>query len=141
MTAVIAPPYYQVEPEEIDTIWDDIKPEIERALATAHGEGDAGHIRMGLLRGSSKLILFPSGNGAFGVVYQMLRFPNYQIARVMLAFGKNMKDVAAAIESAEQWGKAQGARYVEAWVANDSRVRLFKRFGYDKTYTIIRKEL
>jgi hypothetical protein len=32
MTTTIAPPFYQVEPEEIDTIWADIKPEIERAL-------------------------------------------------------------------------------------------------------------
>lgn len=141
MTAVIVPPYYQVEPEEIDRIWDDIRPDIERALATANGEGDAEHIRMGLRRGTSKLILFPSDTAAFGVVYQMLVFPNYKIARVMLAFGKNMKDVSVAIETAEQWGKSQGAKYVEAWVATESRVRLFKRFGYDKTYTIIRKEL
>jgi len=141
MIAVIVPPYYQVEPEEIDRIWGDIKVDIERALATSHGEGTAEHIRMGLKRGTSKLILFPSDTAAFGVVYQMLGFPNYKIARVMLAFGKNMKDVSVAIETAEQWGKEQGAKYVEAWVATESRVRLFKRFGYDKTYTIIRKEL
>jgi hypothetical protein len=141
MTAIIAPPYYQVEPEEIDRIWNDIKPEIERALATSNGEATAEDTRQGLVRGTTKLILFPSETAAFGVVWQMLAFPKYKIARVLLAFGKNMRDVSVAIETAEQWGKAQGAKYVEAWVATDSRVRLFKRFGYDKTYTIIRKEL
>ena len=141
MTTTIAPPYYQVEPDEIDTIWPDIRPEIERALETSNGEATAEDTRLGLVRGSTKLILFPSETAAFGVVWQMLAFPKYKIARVLLAFGKNMPAVARAIETAEQWGKSQGAKYVEAWVATDSRVRLFKRFGYERTYTIIRKEL
>lgn len=137
----IAAPYYEVEPDEFDLIWPDIRPEIVRALETCDGEAGPEDILAGLKRGTSKMLLFKRGEGHFGCVYQMLAFPRFKVARVHLAFGKNMRDVAQAIEAAEQWGKSQGCKYVEGFVATDSRVRLFSRFGYRKTYTVVRKEL
>jgi hypothetical protein len=141
MTQTIAPPFYEVEPEEFDLIWDDIRPEIVRALATSNGEGTPEDCLEGLKAGRTKMLLFPSETAQFGVVIQFLNFPRMKIVRVLLAFGKNMRDVGHAIQEAEEWCRQQGCKAVEAWVATDSRVRLFSRIGYKRRYTIIRKEL
>jgi hypothetical protein len=137
----IAPPFYIVEPEDLGTIWEHVRPALDCAISLARGEATADDFLAGLKAGRTKMILFPSETAEFGIIMQFVQFPRYKVARILLAFGRGMRDVGDAMIECEAWFKSQGCRAVDAWCATDSRVRLFKRFGYGKAYTIIRKEL
>ena len=143
MSAVLNPlPTFSIIPKEsIDALWPAVRGDIARALATSNGEATVDDTLLGLRRGATSLMLFFDGDAYFGVVCQFLVFPQFKIARVLPAFGKNMRQVDYAIEEAEKWAKTQGCKCIEAWVATQSRVRLFSRFGYEPTYTIVRKDL
>lgn len=144
MSAVQAekPAFHVVKPSEIDALWPHIVVGVEKALQTSNGEATAEDTKEGLKAGRTTLLLFSSEAGWVGIVYMFLAFPRFKIARVLLAFGRHMATMAAEIEVAEAWAKDQGCKYVEAWVATESRARLFARLGYaERPYTIIRKRL
>lgn len=128
-------------PNQIESVWKDISPGITRALDTASGEATPEDTKLGLVAGRTQLLMMWDGPAVLGVVFQILSFPRYKIARVLVAFGKDMRALERAIRSAEAWGKEQGCEYVEGWVATRSRERLFARFGYSRAYTIIRRRL
>lgn len=137
----VSPAYRVIAPKDIDSIWEYIKSGIERSLETSNGEATAEDTRLGLVAGRTQLILFESDSGWCGVVFMFLAFPRFKIARVLLAFGREMSTMRNEFQEAELWAKSQGCRYVEAWVASPSRERLFARFGYQPSYRIIRKAL
>lgn len=141
MTVLERPTFYLLRPDEIDQVWELVVPGIARALATSDGEATVEDTKAGLLAGTTQMMLFGGESSWFGVVFQMLAFPQAKIARVLLAFGKNMAEQRQAMESAEAWAKGQGCKWVEAWVATESRVRMFGRYGYKPRYAILRKEL
>ena len=127
--------------EEIESIWPLVLNGIEKALATSNGEGSAEAIKTGLMNGTTQLLFVSRNESYFGMVVQILAFPNYKIARVILGFGKGICLEKSEWKVAEQWAKDLGCKYLEAWVATESRARMFARFGFKKTYQIIRSEL
>ena len=130
-----------VAPGAIDSVWELIAPGIEKALATSNGEATVEDTRAGLRAGRTQLMMLWQDGASLGIVFMMLNFPQYKIARVLLAFGENMRLLADGMKAAEAWAKDQGCEYIEGWVASRSRERLFARFGYKPTYTILRKAL
>lgn len=133
--------YGLVNARDIDAIWPSIKAGVELALQTSDGEATAEDTRAGLKAGRSQLLLMERAGSKVGVVFMLLDFPQFKIARVLLAFGRDMAAVRDLMQHAESWAQAQGCRYIEGWVASAGRLRLFSRFGYHKRYTIIRKPL
>lgn len=130
-----------IDREKIPEVWPNISAGIERALLTSNGEATPEDTRDGLAAGRTQLALLNDGEGVLGVVFMILAFPRYKIARVLLLFGTGMKHLRNAIRLGEQWAKSQGCRYVEAWVATQSRARLFSRFGYGPAYAVLRRPL
>lgn len=122
-------------------MWEHIEPGIIEALSTANGEATAQDTKAGLQSGRTQLMLMRDGSGHAGVVFQFLNFPRFKIARVLLLFGGHVLYLREVIEGAERWARDEGCRYVEGWVATQSRVRLFARLGYSDAYTIVRKVL
>ena len=141
MTVLTRPSFYILRPEEVDQVWSLIAPGVARALETSDGETDLESTRAALATGRTTLMLFGGEDSYFGVIFQFLTFPKAKVFRIILAFGKRMEDQRKAFAEAEAWAKRQGCKWVEAWVATESRVRLFGRYGYRPRYTVIRKEL
>lgn len=138
---VIRPAFKIVRPDEIGEVWTFLEPWIARALETSNGEATPEATREGLENGRTSLMFFESNKGFVGIVFMFLNFPCFKIARILLAFGSDMSAMKKDFEIAEAWAKDQGCAYVEAWIATESRKRLFSRFGYEPAYTIIRKKL
>lgn len=130
-----------VPKEDIETVWPLVEGGIGRALETADGEATVADTKLGLLAGRTQLYMAYGPEGALGVVFMILAFPQFKIARVLLAFGKNMESVRQSIDAGKAWAKAQGCKHLEAWVATESRERLFRRYGMKRAYTIVRSEL
>lgn len=130
-----------VDPSAIDAIWPFVRDGVARALESSEGEATPEDTRKGLVAGRTRLMLMQDGEANLGVVFMILDFPRMRIARVLLAFGNRMAWLRDAMEVGEQWAKSQGCSAVEGWVATESRARLFSRWGYTPSYTIIRKRL
>ncbi len=128
-------------PDEVAEVWPYVEGGVERALATSDGEATVGDTLSGLVGGRTKLALLRRDGALLGVVFQFLAFPRYRIARILLAFGRDMKGVADVIERAEAYAHDNGCRYVEGWVATSGRERLFAKFGYERQYVIVRKRV
>lgn len=122
-------------------MWPHVEGGIARALEGANGEATPQDTKAGLLAGRTHLAVLWREGSVLGVVFTFLNFPQFRIARVLLLFGHGMAGLAEVMERAEQWAKDRGCQYVEGWVATGSRERLFSRFGYRRTYRILRKPL
>lgn len=141
MEAAVSSRLVLVPPADIEKVWPYVAPGVQEALESSCGEASVEDTKQGLLAGRTQLLLMEGDESSLGVVFQFLNFPQFKIARVLLLFGEGMERLRAAMVAAEEWGKENGCRYVEAWVSSDSRERLFGRFGYDRTYRIVRKGL
>lgn len=146
MSAVLKPEarswsWSTVEPSEVDKLWPLIEASVAKALESSNGEANAEDVRAALIEGNSRLIVMHEGGAMLGIVFAFLDFPRYRIARVLLLFGKGMRFLEPAMASAESWAKEQGCTYIEGWVSSGSRSRLFSRFGFLPSYTILRKPL
>lgn len=145
MSAVLSPlddaVWTIVPAKDIEAVWPHVRAGVEQALERCHGEATEADTKAYLLAGRTHLALLSRGDSTVGIVFMFIYHPRYKIARVLLLFGERMSGLAELMESAERWAKSQGCRYVEGWVGSRSRERLFSRFGYEDTYTILRKEL
>lgn len=141
MDTATTPRLALVNPEDIEKVWPYVAPGVQEALESSCGEASVEDTKQGLLAGRTQLLLMDDGGSNLGVVFQFLNFPQFKIARVLLLFGEGMERLRAVMACAEEWGKTQGCKHIEAWVASDSRERLFNRFGYERTYRIVRKAL
>ena len=127
--------------DKIDEVWPLIVGGITRALKTSNGESSPEQTKQGLKSGATQLLYLEKNNSYFGMVVGLYNFPNYKIARVLLGFGKGIILEREEWREAENWARSMGCACFEAWVATESRARMFARFGFKKTYQIIRSEL
>ncbi len=144
MSAVLKIPEatFSVVPKgEIEALWPLVEGGIARALETSDQEATPEDTKAGLLAGRTQLALLISEGSLLGIVFMFLAFPRFKIARILLGFGRGSADVQEAMARGEAWAKEMGCRYVECWVASRARVRLFKRYGYDQKYYVLRKRL
>lgn len=141
MDAAVEARLVLVPPADIEKVWPHVAPGIAEALESSNGEASVEDTKVGLVAGRTQLLLMEDGGSTLGVVFMFLNFPQFKIARVLLLFGEGMERLRGVMAAAETWGKSNGCRYVEAWVASESRERLFGRFGYEPTYRIVRKSL
>jgi hypothetical protein len=125
----------------IDKIWPLLRAGIESALETSHEECTIDDIYEGIKLGRTIVLYVAEKQSYFGMVIGMYNFPRYKIARVLLGFGKNICKEKASWEIVEDWARQNGCKYIEAWVATESRAKLFSRFGFKKTYQIVRSVL
>lgn len=130
-----------VPKEEIERVWPQVQDGIASALETSCGEATVEDTKIGLIAGRTILLLLYKGESYFGMVVGLYNFPKFKIARVLLGFGTRICCEKDEWELARTWAREQGCKCIEAWVATESRARMFRRFGFRKTYQIIRSEL
>lgn len=144
MSAVLAevrPHWIVLKPVDIETVWPNVVNGVISALETSNGEGTVQDTKDGLLAGRTQLGILDNPANPIGVVFSIIAYPKYKVARVYLMFGKGTLENKIALEEGEALFREWGCKYVEAWVATKSRERLFERLGYLPAYTILRKPL
>lgn len=136
------PPYFRVAgADEIPGLWPMIRGGVMRALETSDGESTVDDIREGLVAGRTSLGVMQTDGALLGVVFKILAFQRFKVARILLAFGRDMEGLRDVMREGERWARAQGCSYVEGWAGTPSRARLFRRYGYEPRYTVVRKKL
>lgn len=135
-------PYFRVaKPSEIEGLWPIIEGGIARALDVSDGESTVEDTREGLIAGRTSLGVMQADGALLGVVFKILAFDRFKVARILLAFGRDMAALRTVMEAGERWALEQGCSYVEGWAGTPSRARLFGRFGYGQRYIVVRKKL
>lgn len=134
--------FFVVQPSQIEVVWPKIEDGVADAVSVSHGEGTVDDVKAGLLNGATTLLmLVDDGVAAAGIVVGLYNFPQFKIARVLLLFGSGLDKMDEAVKRAEDWARSNGCKCVEGWVATQSRIKLFSKFGYKPVYEILRKEL
>jgi hypothetical protein len=129
------------EASQIGEVWPLIEKGIEDALETSEGESTPAQVKQGLEAGRTRLVMLQRNKSYFGMVIVLLDFPQFRIARILLGFGRGICVEKSEWSLLEGWARENGCACLEAWVATESRARMFRRFGFEKTYQIIRSKL
>lgn len=124
-----------VQPYELDRVWDDVVPLLNRALQRCDGELDASQLRLLCVQGAA--LLFVARDGC--AVVEMIRYPNYQVAHVVAIGGKFIGD-REHYEAFKELLRQGGASKVQGWTTGGV-TRLWKRLGLRETYTVMRDDL
>lgn len=136
-------PIRVVPVDELPEVWPRIENAVRAVLSLAGGHSwvTPESTLKALQAEKTFLLLFAARGTELGIVIEFIQMPNYKLARVLFAFGREMGQLVDEIAIAEEWVKLQGCKYIDASVRTESRVRLFSRFGYKPAYTMLRKEL
>lgn len=132
---------YGIPAHQIDDVWDEVRPWIERACETTRGKFDAQDIRLGLLTGEDQLWIWKTPT-AFAVgVTRLANYPKQRVCNLRIVTGENMEEWAApCIETIEAWARSNGCHAME-FVARPGWEKFLRRIGYDKTHSYLERAL
>jgi len=130
-----------VQPWEVDLLWPEYLPLVEKALAEAHGEFTAEDIHKSLIQ--KKMQLWASekkGRPQAVAVTEIYSYPNKKICQIVLA-ATNMhmgpdfwREMIIPVKA---WAKKRGCQSVRA----QGRPGWERVMGWQKIYTVIEEEL
>ena len=131
----------EVALEHVNLVWDHIERYIEEALGYSCGDYCARDARVLTTNGTWNIIVASDDTGKIhgAAVVSYFNRPEYRVAFVIAIGGKLIAN-RAAVRQFEEILRARGATYLEG-AGRDSIVRLWFRYGLEKKYTVIGKEL
>lgn len=130
-----------VDPRYLDNVWPKAAPLLEKAVECNLGEETLEQVRAKVAFRQAELLVFTSGadpdlaTGA--AVVEFIQHPNYRVAHVSYAAGVSSRSV---FEQLRDWSKAQGASVLEGY-GSDAIARLWRRYGFEKAYNLVRVQL
>ena len=131
----------QVPLEYVNQVWPQVEGYIEQALGYSSGDYSAEEAKVMVTMGSWSLVVAATPENAIqgAAIVSYFNRPNDRVGFVVAIGGKlvSNKDTWAQFEHIL---RANGATYLEG-AGRDSIVRLWARYGMEKKYTIIGKEL
>lgn len=128
---------------DIDGHWDAVLPLLEPALAECHGEFDAEQLKIMLNKRKMSLLVYDVSDksSSAACVFEVVHYPGKTVLRIVLLAGSAENGaVSAWMEQVEPFGRQLGATEMEAW-CGDAQARHFRRWGMQKRYNIVTKEL
>ena len=114
----------------VDSVWSDVKPFIERALAEGNGDYTAEEIRESLKSREMQMwVVFEEGIRAV-VVTRISEYPSKKVAIVVLLAGDGLKDwIHLLSDILEPWAKEKGCSQIRAYCRPGfERILKWKRF-------------
>lgn len=132
---------YGIQRDEIDAVWPEVRPWIERACATNRGKYDAEDIRTGLLAGEDQLWIWKTTT-AFAVgITRLANYPRQRVCTLRIVTGTNAAEWQyEAIETIERWAKANGCHAMELQ-ARPGWARRLRSRGFEMTHLYLEKPL
>lgn len=126
---------------DIDSLWPQVRPHIERVVAESRGECTVDDIRDFLHDRVMQLWIAYDANKAIKacMVTQIIHYPRRKLLRIVILSGEGMKDWQYGWEFVETWARHQGCDGMETF-ARFGFVRQCKELGFKAYYTIIGKD-
>ena len=129
--------------EQIDAIWGEVKPFIERSLKYANGELDQDDVYRFLKERAMQLwvlLTMPDQKITMCGVTEIVNYPRKKVCRVVLMGGIPSQEWRDNVHNIETWAKGQGCSTMEACVRKGI-AKVMAEQDYKKVYTIVSKEL
>lgn len=131
----------QVPLEFVNQVWPDVERYIESALGYSCGDYNTDEAKVMVTTGMWSLVVAvtPENTVQGAAIVSYFNRPNARVGFVVAIGGKliSNKDTMAQFESIL---RANGATFLEG-AGRDSIVRLWARYGMEKKYTIVGKEI
>ena len=128
-----------VEAEDIDMVWDDVVPLIEKALRHAEGELIPDDIKKHLDSANLRLWVALEGRDVIAaMVTEIIQYPRKKIVRVITLAGKDMSLWYDFLPMLEGYAIRHGCSSLEAW-SRKGMARKLKDWKH--SYDIITKDL
>ena len=130
---------FLLEAEDIDLVWDDVVPLIEKALQHAEGELVPDDIKKHLDKNDLRLWIALEGKETIAaMVTEIIQYPRKKIVRVITLAGKNMDMWYDFLPMIEGYAIRNGCSSLEAW-SRKGMARKLKDWKH--SYDIITKDL
>ena len=130
---------FLLEAEDIDLVWGDVAPLIEKALQHAEGELVPDDIKKQLDKGDLRLWVALEGKETIAaMVTEVIQYPRKKIVRVITLAGKNMDMWYDFLPMIEGYAIRNGCSSLEAW-SRKGMARKLKDWKH--SYDIITKDL
>ena len=128
-----------VEAEDIDMVWDDVSPLIEKALRHAEGELIPDDIKKHLDSANLRLwVALKDKDVIAAMVTEIIQYPRKKIVRVITLAGKDMSMWYKFLPMLEGYAIRNGCSSLEAW-SRKGMARKLKDWKH--SYDIITKDL
>ena len=128
-----------VEAEDIDMVWDDVVPLIEKALRHAEGELIPDDIKKHLDSANLRLWVALEGRDVIAaMVTEIIQYPRKKIVRVITLAGKDMSLWYDFLPMLEGYAIRHGCSSLEAWTRKGMTRKLK---DWKHSYDIITKDL
>ena len=130
---------FLLEAEDIDLVWDDVAPLIEKALQHAEGELVPDDIKKHLDKGDLRLWVALEGKETIAaMVTEIIQYPRKKIVRVITLAGRNMDLWYDFLPMIEGYAIRNDCSSLEAW-SRKGMARKLKDWKH--SYDIITKDL
>jgi hypothetical protein len=130
---------FLLEAEDIDLVWNDVVPLIEKALQHAEGELVPDDIKKHLDKGDLRLWVALEGKETIAaMVTEVIQYPRKKIVRVITLAGKNMDMWYDFLPMIEGYAIRNDCSSLEAW-SRKGMARKLKDWKH--SYDIITKDL
>ena len=130
---------FLLEAEDIDLVWGDVVPLIEKALQHAEGELVPDDIKKHLDKGDLRLWIALEGKETIAaMVTEVIQYPRKKIVRVITLAGRNMDMWYDFLPMIEGYAIRNGCSSLEAW-SRKGMARKLKDWKH--SYDIITKDL
>lgn len=132
-------PLLHIAQHQLDGVWGEVAPMIQKALDTGQGEMNASQARYALSKGMAELFVgYTDEKIDVSVLVEFINYPNYRAANIIAICGRG---VLKHWDEFKQWLKFGGASVIEGH-CHDSVAKLWERkLGMKKAYTIMRGEI
>jgi hypothetical protein len=128
-----------VEAEDVDMVWDETYPLIEKALRYAEGELVPEDIKKHLDAGNLRLwVALQDKSVIASMVTEIIQYPRKKIVRVITLAGKNMDLWYDFLPMVEGYAISNGCSSLEAWTRRGMTRKLK---DWKHSYDIITKDL
>ena len=128
-----------VNPDDVDLVWDEVIPLIEKALLHAEGELMPDDIKKHLDTGDLRLwVAFENKHVIASMVTEIIQYPRKRIVRVITLAGRGMDMWYDFLPMLEGYAVRNGCSSLEAWTRKGMTRKLK---DWKHSYDIITKDL
>jgi hypothetical protein len=127
-----------IDPRYLDAVWPEVSPLLESAVAKGDGELDLAQLRLLVQQNVMQLVVWHEDDKTISAgVVEFINYPNYRVAQCSFLSGRY---TAESFDALKAWCASKGASKVQC-LGSDAIARLYKNYGFEKRYNVLRIDL
>jgi len=128
---------YGIPSDDIDFVWDDVLPFVEKALSRDDGKWTVRSIKESLEQEQTQLFVVIDDEIIAIIITQITPFPGKKVLTIKFASGRDIDRWVHLINHFEQWAREKNCQSVEVW----GREGWERMLNYERVGVILRKSL